>query len=89
MFCANFHFLIPFLQFNYLSVSAGGSLLLNNSRILTPFLRGMLPRGNSSSEVGLNWRYRDEQCNSGCGCQMSGPGSFFAMSPERALVGGR
>ena len=23
----------------------------------------------------------------GCGCQMSGPGSFFAMSSERALVG--
>ena len=25
----------------------------------------------------------------GCGCQMSGPGSFIAISPERVLVGGR
>ena len=24
----------------------------------------------------------------GCGCQISGPGYLFAMSPERALVGG-
>ena len=27
--------------------------------------------------------------HSQCGCQMSGPGSFIAMFPKRALVGGR